>query len=163
MTKESNPVGRPTEYRKEYCEQVKRLSLLGLTDKEMAEFFGVSEVTLNAWKNKFPEFLKSMHAGKLAADAEIAYSLYDRAKGAQWTEQAAFKIRNQTGSGVFTEEVKIIDLIKAAPPDTQAASLWLRNRRPKDWRDKVDHEITGKDGVPLSFTINIGDAPDADA
>ena len=27
------------------------------------------------------------------------------------------------------------------PPDTQAASLWLRNRRKRDWRDKHEVEV----------------------
>ena len=29
------------------------------------------------------------------------------------------------------------------PPDTQAALLWLRNRRKQDWRDK--HEVEASD------------------
>jgi len=27
------------------------------------------------------------------------------------------------------------------PPDTQAASLWLRNRRKQDWREKHEVEV----------------------
>jgi len=29
------------------------------------------------------------------------------------------------------------------PPDVNAASLWLRNRQPRLWRDKVEHEHSG--------------------
>ena len=146
------PTGRPTKYRPDYCEQAKKLALLGLTDSEMAEFFEVCEDTIHEWKKTHHEFSESIHAGKLPADAEIAHSLYDRAKGARWTEQAAFKVRHQTASGVFTEEVQIVELQKGAPPDTQAASLWLRNRRPKSWRDTqhIEQTVTPKE-APTEF------------
>jgi hypothetical protein len=153
MSSESPPrPGQPTKYKPEYCEQVKRLALLGLTDEEMAEFFEVCKDTFYEWKKIYPEFSDATNAGKIRADAEIAHSLYDRAKGAQWTEQVAFKIRNQTESGVFTEEVQIIEVKKAAPPDTQAASLWLRNRRPKSWRDTqhIEQTVTEKE-APTEF------------
>ncbi|OJW21182.1 MAG: hypothetical protein BGO49_24525 [Planctomycetales bacterium 71-10] len=151
---ESQPKpGQPTKYKPEYCEQVKKLALLGLTDVEMAEFFEVCEDTFYEWKKVHPEFSEAASAGKVKADAEIAHSLYDRAKGAQWTEQAAFKIRNQTGPGQFTEEVQIVEVRKAAPPDTQAASLWLRNRRPKSWRDTQHIEQTvAQVEAPTEFT-----------
>jgi hypothetical protein len=149
---EDNQVGRPTKFKSEYCEQVKKLALLGLTDTEMAEFFEVCEDTFHEWKKVYPEFSESSRAGKIRADAEIAHSLYDRAKGAQWVEQSAFKIRNQTGAGMFTEEVQIVEIKKAAPPDTQAASLWLRNRRSRNWRDTqhIEQTVTEKE-APTEF------------
>lgn len=148
----NQPVGRPTKYKPEYCEQVKKLALLGLTDVEMSEFFEICEDTLYDWKKGYPEFSEASRAGKVKADAEIAHSLYDRAKGAQWTEQVAFKIRNQQESGVFTEEVQIVEIKKAAPPDTQAASLWLRNRRARNWRDTqhIEQTVTEKE-APTEF------------
>jgi hypothetical protein len=39
------------------------------------------------------------------------------------------------------------------PPDTAAAFIWLKNRRPGSWRDKHEQEITGKDGKPLTVKI----------
>ena len=38
---------------------------------------------------------------------------------------------------------------KEIPPDTTALIFWLKNRRPQEWRDKHEQEITGKDGTPL--------------
>jgi hypothetical protein len=37
------PVGHPIEYKELYNEKVYKLCLLGATDKEMADIFGVSE------------------------------------------------------------------------------------------------------------------------
>lgn len=153
MSEESNPVGRPTEYNSSHVQDVFKLALLGATDAEMAEFFNVSEVTVNAWKKKHPEFLKSMQEGKLKADTQVAHKLYDKALGAEWVEQQAFKVRNQSESGVFTEDVKVVEVKRVAPPDTQAISLWLRNRQGGKWRDKVDHEHSGKDGKPIDVLV----------
>jgi hypothetical protein len=67
--------------REEYDEQARKLCLLGATDAELADFFGVSEQTLNTWKKVHPKFLESMNRGKIIADAEVAEKLYHRACG----------------------------------------------------------------------------------
>jgi hypothetical protein len=138
------PVGRPSSYKPEYAEQAYKLCLLGATDKKMADFFGVSEKTLNNWKTEVPEFLQSMSAGKEQADAVIAESLFHRAKGYSHPE---VDIR------VVDHAIVQTPLTKHYPPDTQAASLWLRNRQPKLWRDKVDMEHAGPGGGPIALTM----------
>ena len=151
LTKEPNPVGRPSSYKSTYVDDVFKLSLLGATDKEVADFFSVCEATINTWKIQHPEFLESMCDGKLKADTQVAHKLYDKALGAEWIEQQAFKVRNQEKTGSFTEEIQIVDVKRVAPPDTQAISLWLRNRQGAKWRDKIDHEHTGKDGEAIEI------------
>jgi hypothetical protein len=131
------PMGRPTDYRVVYDEQARKLCLLGATDKEMADFFDVSEVTLNAWKKAHPDFLKSLTRGKMEADADVASRLYDRAMG--WSHDAV-KIFMPAGA----KEPIYAPYREQLPPDTQAASLWLRNRQPTKWRDKTEHELSGK-------------------
>lgn len=129
--------GRPTKYQAEYAEQAYKLCLLGATDAKLADFFGVSEATVNTWKTAHPEFLESITRGKDAADAEIASALFHRAKGYSHPE---VDIR------VVASEIVQTPLVKHYPPDTPAASLWLRNRQPALWRDKVDMEHTGANG-----------------
>ena len=125
--------GRPGVYVESMNERARKLCLLGLKDKELANAFGVSEVTLNAWKKKYPAFLKSINAGKENADAEIANSLYQRAKGYSHPED---KIFNNDG------EPLIVPTIKHYPPDTAAAFIWLKNRQSANWRDKTEVEHT---------------------
>jgi DNA-binding XRE family transcriptional regulator len=127
-------VGRPTKYKAEYADQAYKLTLLGATDAQLADFFGVTEQTFNAWKKSHPEFLESITRGKDLADAEIAAALYHRAKGYTHPED---KIFNNNGQEM------VVPTIKHYPPDTQAASLWLRNRQPGRWRDKqqVEHSV----------------------
>jgi len=134
-------VGRPTKYKKEYAEQARKLCLLGAIDKGLADFFEVDEATINRWKIEHEFFCESIKKGKIIADAEIANSLYHRAKGYSHPED---KIFNDNG------EPLVVPTVKHYPPDTGAAMAWLKNRRPKDWRDKQDIEHSGE-----VTTINI--------
>lgn len=127
------PGGRPPKYKKEFAEQARKLCLLGFTDKELADFFCVSEQTVNAWKKKYPKFLESTKEGKNIADAEVAEKLFYRAKGYEHEEDKVFN----NGGEIITYRVT-----KHYPPDTQAASLWLRNRQPKKWRDTQNVNVT---------------------
>lgn len=138
--------GRPSAYREEYAEQARKLCLLGATDKEMAEFFGVSEQTLNTWKKQHTDFLESIKQGKAQADADVADRLYQRAMG---YEHAEDKIFNANGQPL------VVPTVKHYPPEPAAAIFWLKNRQKHKWRDKIDHEHTGKDGGPIeSHNIN---------
>lgn len=126
--------GRPTLYRDEYPEQARKLCLLGATDSELSDFFCVNVDTIQEWKKVHPEFSDSITRGKMIADAEVAESLYKRAIG---YSHEAVKIFNDQGSPLevpYTEHY---------PPDTAAASLWLRNRQAKKWRDKQEIEHGG--------------------
>lgn len=138
-----HPGGRPTKYREEFGEQAYKLCLLGAVDKELADFFQIDEATLNRWKIEYPKFCESLTRGKIAADAEIAKSLYHRAKGYEHVETIT-----ATFQGKITDSM---DVIKHYPPDTPAATLWLKNRQPDKWRDKVETEISGPNGGPIEL------------
>ena len=133
VVSESN-AGRPTDYKVEFNRQAEKLCLLGSTDKDIADFFEVSETTINNWKLKHPEFLESIKRGKISADANVASRLYKRAIGYEHDED---KIFNNNG------EPLIVPTIKHVQPDTTAAIFWLKNRQPKMWRDKQEIEHGG--------------------
>lgn len=86
--------GRPTKYEAEFAEQARKLSLLGATDEELADFFDVNVATLNRWKKSHPEFCASIKEGKRVADAEVAHSLYQRALNGD-TTAAIFWLKNR--------------------------------------------------------------------
>lgn len=133
-------------YREEYNEQAYKLCLLGAIDRELADFFGVSEVTLNAWKKEFPSFLKSLKDGKESADAHIAKSLYHRALGYEHPEDDI---------KVCDKEIVITPTTKHYPPDTTAAIFWLKNRQPGKWRDKQEVEHSGLPVPPATLQIEV--------
>lgn len=140
------PAGRPSDYKPEFAEQAEKLCLLGATDKEMADFFEVSEQTINAWKQQHEKFLESIRNGKERADANVAKALYQRALGYSHPD---VDVRVVQGSIVKT------DLVKHYPPDTDAAKHWLNNRQKDKWRSKIDQEITGANGGPIPLSITV--------
>jgi hypothetical protein len=123
--------GRPSLYREEFAEQASKLCLQGATDQELADFFEIDVRTIYDWKRTKPEFSQAIMRGKILADAEVANKLYERACGYVVN---AVKLYRQDDGSVLQVPYQI-----EHPPDTQAASLWLRNRQPRLWRDK--HEI----------------------
>lgn len=99
--------GRPSKYLPAYAKQARALCLLGATNPELARSFEVGVSTLNRWIVEFPLFRDAIKQGREVADALVADALYRRALGT-----------------------------KKIPPDTAAAFIWLKNRRPDKWRDK---------------------------
>ena len=137
-TKKAAPrrkVGRPTKYKPEYAHIAMRHCLLGADNPGLAETLQVSLATLNKWIAEIPEFSEAVYEGREGADAHVAQALYHRARGYSHHED---KIFNANG------EPLVVPTIKHYPPDTQAASLWLRNRHPSRWRDKQEVEHTGE-------------------
>ena len=123
-------MGRPSKYKPEFDGQAVKLCKLGATDRELAEFFGVSESTLNLWKSDYPTFSESLKRGKDESDARVEQSLYRRALG---YSHDAVKILMTKDGDVYREEY-----VEHYPPDTVACIFWLKNRQPEQWRDKFD-------------------------
>lgn len=135
--------GRPSGYLPPYARQAFKLCLLGATDAQLADFFGCNQTTLYRWQARVPEFRKSITRGKLAADAEVAHSLYQRALGySHKAEKIVYQRAEVLGEGETAEiqpgHFERTTFVEHYPPDTPAASLWLRNRQPDKWRNIVD-------------------------
>lgn len=144
-TPAKGPGGRPTEYKPEYADQASKLCSLGATDDEIAGFFDVHRSTVYRWKLEHPEFCNAVKSAKEVADERVERSLYQKATGYDYTEEQAFKIK----TGQYEEEIEVSEVRKHEPAETTACIFWLKNRRRDQWRDKVDHEMTGKDGGPI--------------
>lgn len=132
--------GRPPTYDPEFHpQQAFKLAILGCVDSEIASNFNISAETLCRWKDKHPEFGQAIREGGEPADAAVADALRQRAMGYEWEEEVATKVKVSKDE----EKVIITKVRRIVPPDTQAASLFLRNRQSKKWRDKVEVEHSG--------------------
>lgn len=127
-------MGRPTKFKPEYIEQARKLAQLGATDREAADFFGVTESTLYLWKHTHPEFSEALKVGKAAADDRVEQSLYRRAVG--YTQ-------DDTHFSSYEGVVTATPYVKHHAPDTTAAIFWLKNRRPAEWREVSRQEHAG--------------------
>jgi hypothetical protein len=131
---------RATAYKDDYPDQARKLCALGATDEDLAAFFHVSRSTVHAWKSRHPEFGEALRAGKSDADDRVEKSLYQAAIGYSHPEA---HISHYQGA------VTVTPLTKHYPPNVTSAIFWLKNRRPTAWREKVDHEVTGRGGGPI--------------
>lgn len=131
-------MARPSTYKAEFADQARKLCLLGATDKDLADFFGVTETTVNNWKSAHPAFVESLKEGKVQADANVAKSLYRRALGYSHDAVKIITVPRGENRG---SDVQQVPYIERYPPDTTAAIFWLKNRRPDQWRDKQEIAI----------------------
>ena len=126
--------GRPPIYEPAYCPRAHKLALLGLTDVEIAEQFGISPDTLYEWKTAHPEFSEALRNGKTPADAEMAASFYKRGLG---YEQPAVKIFMPAGA----DAPVYAPYMEHYPGDVGAQKSWLFNRQGMHWRDRQPIDV----------------------
>lgn len=138
----------------QYCTAALQMCKMGATDMDLARAFDVSFGTIKKWQVQYQAFADACRVGKDHADERVQRALFQRAVG---YEQPATKIL------VCDKMVGEIDYIEHHPPDVGAAKYWLNNRRPDEWADKTQAQITGKDGkdlVPPAAKVDLSSMPD---
>lgn len=129
--------GSKSRYKAELVPQVEKLAAEGWLQREMMEFFGISETTWKRWKREHPELRAAVERGNKAPDDHVEASLYHRARGYSHAEERMF-FDSKSG------KVHRATTVKHYPPDTQAAMFWLTNRRPEQWKHKTETAHLGK-------------------
>lgn len=131
----------------------------GLTDEDLAKKIGISRSTLAEWKKKFSDISDALKKGKEIVDIEVENALLKRALGYSFTETTRErKLNPATGKYemVITKEV-----VKDVQPEIAACFIWLKNRKPDVWRDKID--LDHGNGVAPIINITVSAATPADA
>lgn len=113
----------------------------GLTDKQIAHNIGISEQTLNVWKKKYPSFSESLKKGKEVVDRQVENALLKRALGYSYKEVTKQLCENAETGQMEMKVTKVVT--KEVMPDTTAQIFWLKNRKPEQWRDKQNIEVSG--------------------
>ncbi|MCK5644050.1 MAG: transposase [Gammaproteobacteria bacterium] len=150
-----HPGGRPTRYSPTYHPKlIEALAESGKTDEDIAKRIGIAASTLYKWLKEKPEFSESRKRGKDKPDDEVEAALLRKAKGYTLHLKKEVSVSLGQGQGAELEEATFDHHVA---PDTVAGIFWLKNRRPERWRDKIDHEITGKDGTPLVLEMTISE------
>lgn len=101
----------------------------GYTNEDIAKKLGVDVSTFYRYQNEYEELRNALKKGKEVIDFEVENALLKRAFGYEYDE-----VTYENG-----EEVKRVT--KQVAPDTTAQIFWLKNRKPKDWRDRKDIDI----------------------
>ncbi len=107
----------------------------GLTDEQIADNIGIRRPTLYDWKKKYSDFSDALKKGKEVIDRQVENALLKRALGYEYVETT----KELTDLGLTVTK----QVTKQVSPDTTAQIFWLKNRKPKEWRDKKETELTG--------------------
>ncbi len=126
---EKRPVGRPTDYKPEYCQRVIELGRLGKSKAQIAANLDVARQTMEDWARAHPEFLDAITR---ARDLALAW----------WEDQAQVGLVTEPGTGTFNASLW---------------SKSVSCRFPDDYRDNSRHEVTGKDGEAVAVQVYIPD------
>lgn len=121
------PAGRPTKYRKVYCQRVVELMEEGSSLTAVAAKLGVCRNTLLAWQAEHPEFLSACTRGKALC-------------AAWWEERAKDVAKGNGGPGAST-----------------MIQFGLRNMAPDEWKpERIDHTSSdGSMAPPASIHVHV--------
>lgn len=117
----------------------------GLTDEQIASNMQIATSTFYEWKKKYSEFSEVLKKGKEVVDFEVENALLKSAKGFWYDEEVVStkkEVIYENGKRIKeTSEPVVITLNKYKPSETTAAIFWLKNRKPKEWRDRVEPPV----------------------
>lgn len=133
LPKKPVTLGRPTKYKPEYDEMAFKLCQAGYVNRELAEFFGVAESSIDLWISKHESFSGRVRAGRIGTDLQVVNAAFNSALDREVIEEQAIKIRDQKEPGVFTEEVVVVPVKRFIPGDPRAQQFWLTCRQPDKW------------------------------
>ena len=113
----------------------------GLSDKQIAHNIGITQTTLYEWQKRFPELSEALKKGKEVVDREVENALLKRAMGYEYDEVTQEPV---TDKDTGVTEMRVTKRVtKQIVPDVTAQIFWLKNRKPDEFRDKRDVELSG--------------------
>jgi hypothetical protein len=150
---EAADAGQPGKFIKLDLKKIYRLCILGMTNRELADHYDVKYETWMAWlrpdsKLHKPELAATLTAGREDIVAKVADRLVQRAMG--YKHKATKMFYN-------AEEDKVVkqDFIQRYPPSEAAAMFILKNKRPKDWKEKQIIEGPDGQGIMGKTIVNV--------
>lgn len=142
----------------------------GYTDAQIAQKCGINVATLYVWKQEHPDIGEALKRGKEPVDIDVENKLLDSALGftVKVTEPMKLKrVKQKQGEGRIEEEyVEYVEREIYIPPSQTAQIFWLKNRKPKQWREKREvvadvSDAAFKNMQTIAALIN-NPEPDAD-
>jgi hypothetical protein len=109
----------------------------GLTNIQIAQNIGVGERTFSEWVTRFPAISAALKKGKEPVDIQVENALLRRALGYDY-EETITEVED-LGGGRTKKHVRKVT--RHVAPDTTAQIFWLKNRKPKQWREKMEAAV----------------------
>lgn len=118
----------------------------GLTELQIAKNMGASLTSLKTWKNANPPIMAAITRGKEVVDREVENALQKSAVG-YFVEESKTYIEDIDGR----QRRRVEKIKKWIPANPTSQIYWLKNRKPKEWRDRKETEISGSLAVNNPF------------
>jgi hypothetical protein len=120
----------------------------GLIEEQIAKNLGIGVSTLSKYKVEHIELVDALKKGKEVADVQVENALNKRALGYSYVEVKT--TTNADGIKTTTE------ITKEVAADTTAQIFWLKNRKPKEWRDRkdIDSNINVTGEPPTKYDLS---------
>lgn len=134
----------------------------GYTYSDIADKIGISPVTLQHWREKYPDMAKSLSKGREVIDYKVENALLKAALGYRTKETKVTIEMNRRGEvqSTISETTE-----REFAPNVTACQVWLYNRLPDKWkrnRDKV-LELSDEDsGVQITVVRKGDEEEDSD-
>ena len=109
----------------------------GLNDEQIAHNIGIGVRTFYEWLSKYKQLKQVLKQSKEVVDREVENALFKSAIGYYLDEER------------IDSEGNVYKVRRFVPPNTTAQIFWLKNRKPNEWRDKKQTELTGANGGNL--------------
>lgn len=162
-TKKTGKPGPKENYDESKAVSIYEMALLGLSQEEMRKALGIASMTLVRWRKDFPAVDEAIIQGKRLADSKVARGLYERAIGYSHDDVhiMANRVNEYKKGELVRSYVKpmLIPIVKHYPPETKAATFWLKNRT-RDmegpWSDRLEVSMD-RTGMDLLHTLDMKD------
>lgn len=144
----------------------------GSTNEEIWTMLGISKDLFYKWQREKPEFAAAIRKGKFDSNGELLNSAFKQAMGYMVTEETQESVLmnerdwyrdEETGKIVRTKMEVTKRVTKHVQPNAATLIFMLKNRLPAEYRDKIEHELTGDVGVMFVDDIPmdpVGDGQD---
>ena len=146
MTEEKRPVGRPSEYKAEYCDQVIELGRDGKSPAQIAAALDVARMTLYLWADAHPEFMAAFTRAR-----DLAQAWFED-KGQEGLFLPGFN------ASLWSKQVS------SRYPDDYTEKRQLEHsgfieKKPDDWLESRIAELAAKAGI-VGIVGRAGEAPE---
>lgn len=140
------------KYTEDFPKRAEDYARQGLRDVDIAKKLGISKDTFYEYQKMYPDFSDSIKKGKAPIDFEVENALLKRAKGFEYEE---VHVEYKPGKDPEAELIPTVirKIKKIIVPDTTACIIWLKNRRPKLWRDKHDLDVSGNVNIKVVTAV----------
>lgn len=127
----SKPEGRPTKYKKNFPDRVRKM--VRLTHYDMAKNLGIAVSTFCEYMKEYPEFAEAVNEADAATNSIVESSMFQAANGYS---------HDDTDIRVVDGKIVMTPIVKHYPPNPSLAIFWAKNKM--GWKDKQDIEHSGK-------------------